>query len=355
MFRRTLLILAAVLLAACTSHEKTGVEGTVLYRDRPLGGAQVEVYLKNEKDRSTLPFAVATTDDGGHYRIDLPAGRYFIIGKKKEEAAGGYVRMLMAECPANPLEVAGGIKRVAAFSLREMGRDGALVPDPETGVAGRVTAGGASVAGAFVYVYTENASGLMGPSYGEAVQTEKDGTFRIDLPAGRYFFAGRKRADGSRMGEPAPGDLNGAYAGNPVEVGKGKTVQLGDFELSPVDAAQRMERLSQGKFTRTETFFTGRVVNQDGQPVEGVYVFAYLDSRMVGKPTYISDPTGGQGAFSLYLGAGGTYFVGARSAFGGPLEPGEWVGTFDGRPDHGIEIHPGQRAPLGDIVVREVW
>jgi hypothetical protein len=355
MFRRCLPILATVLLAACTPQKETGVEGTVLFRDRPLSRAQVEVYLKEGKDRSTLPFAVASTDERGRYRIDLPAGRYFIIGKKKEEAAGGYVRMLMAECPANPLEVAGGMKQVAAFSLREMGRDGALVPDPGTGVSGRLIVGEMPVAGAFVYVYTENASGLMGPSYGEAAQTEEDGSFRIELPAGRYFLAARKRADGSRMGEPAAGDLNGAYAGNPVEVAKGNIALLGDFVLAPVDAAQRLERLNQGKFVRTETFFTGRVVNQDGQPVKGVYVFAYLDSRMVGKPTYISAPTGAEGAFTLYLGDGGTYFLGARSAFGGPLEPGEWVGTFDGRSDHGIDIDHGEDAPLGDIVVREVW
>ena len=124
MCRRFLLILTAVLLAACSPSGEAGVEGTLLYRDSPVGGAQVEVYLKGERDRSTLPFSVATTDEKGRYRIDLPPGRYFIIGKKKEETAGGYVRMLMAECPANPLEVAGGMKQVAAFSLREMGRDG---------------------------------------------------------------------------------------------------------------------------------------------------------------------------------------------------------------------------------------
>lgn len=355
MFRFILLIAAAYLLSACTPQGETGVEGTVLFRGRPLAGAQVEAYLKSQKDRSTLPFAVASTDETGRYRLDLPPGRYFLIGKKKSEAAGGHVRMLMAECPANPLEVAGGIKEVAPFSLREMGRDGALVPDPGTGISGRVSSGGEPVPGAFVYVYTEDGSGLIGPSYGEAVQTGKDGAFQVDLPAGRYFLAARKRADGSRMGEPAAGDLNGLYPGNPVRILKGRMLQLDDFMLEAVDAEQRLERLSRGKFARTETAFTGRAVDQDGRPVAGVYVFAYLDSRMVGKPTYISAPTGADGAFDLFLGDSGTYFVGARSAFGGPLEPGEWVGTFDGRPDHGIEISRGENASLGHIVVREVW
>lgn len=355
MLRHCLTILAAVLLAACTPEGETGVEGTLLFRDRPLAGAQVEVYLKGEKDRSTLPFAVTSTDERGRYRVSVPPGRYFLIGKKKETAPGGQVRMLMAECPANPLEVAAGTKQVAPFSLREMGRDGALVPDRDTGVAGRVTAGGEPLSGAFVYVYTEGASGLMGPSYGEAVQTDADGTFSVGLPAGRYFLAARKRADGSRMGEPQAGDLNGTYPGNPLQVEKGRTVQLGAFALKAVDAGERLERLRQGKFARTETSFSGRLVDQDGEPAPGVYVFAYLDSRMVGKPTYISAPAGDDGGFRLFLGGGGTYFVGARSAYGGPLEPGEWVGTFDGQPDHGVTVRRGESAPLGDIVVREVW
>lgn len=343
------------LLAACSPSQESGLEGTLHFQERPLAGAQVEVYLKSEKDRSTLPFTTAATDDEGRYRIDLPPGRYFLIGKKKEQRPGGGVRMLMAESPANPLEVGETVRRVPPFSLREMGRDGSLVPDPGTGVAGRVTAGGEPLAGVFVYVYTESASGLMGPSYGEAVQVAEDGTFRIALPAGSYHLAARLRADGSRMGEPQAGDLNGAYAGNPVRVPRGEVLQLDDLELRAVDAEERQARLRQGKFQATDTAFSGTVVDQDGRPIPGVYVFAYLDSRMVGKPTYISAPTEASGAFTLYLGDGGTYFVGARSAFGGPLEPGEWVGTFDKRADHGVEVAAGSERDLGEIVVREVW
>lgn len=349
------LILAILLLGACTSGQESGLAGELHFQGRPLAGAQVEVYLKGEKDRSTLPFTVAVTDAGGRFRAALPAGRYFLIGKKREEGEGGRARMLMAECPANPLEVTSGVKSVPAFSLREMGRDGELVAEPGTGVAGRLTAGGQPVARAYVYVYTEEASGLMGPSFGEAVQTAADGTFRIDLPAGRYFLAARKRSDGSRMGEPSPGDLNGAYPGNPLSVVRGKVLELADFELKTVDGAEQAARLSQGKFARTETGLHGRIVDQDRRPVRGVYVFGYTDSRMVGKPSYISAPTGEDGAFRLFLGDGGTCYVGARSTFGGPMEPGEWVGTYEGRPDHGAVVKRGEALALGEIVVREVW
>ena len=87
----------------------------------------------------------------------------------------------------------------------------------------------------------------------------------------------------------------------------------------------------------------------------GIYVFAYMDSRMVGKPTYISAPTGSDGNYRLFLGTGGRYYLGARSTYGGPLEPGEWVGTYDVVADHGVRITSGASAELEDIVVREVW
>ena len=66
-------------------------------------------------------------------------------------------------------------------------------------------------------------------------------------------------------------------------------------------------------------------------------------------------PTGADGQFSLFLSDGGTYYIGARSAFGGPLEPGEWVGTFDGQPDHSVTVARGAKDDLGTIIVKEFW
>jgi hypothetical protein len=230
-----------------------------------------------------------------------------------------------------------------------------LLAEPGTGVGGRVTLAGQPVGGAYVYIYSEASAGLMGPSYGEAVRTGADGTFRVDLPAGRFYLAARKRADGSRSGEVAAGDLNGSYAGNPITVERGAYRKLGDFPLKPVAAAAHRQRQEQGTFAPTGTALTGRVIDQDGKPVQGVYAFAYLDSRMVGKPSYISAPSTADGRFEIRLGSGGSYYIGARSTYGGPLEPGEWVGTYDGQADHKAVAVKGESVDLKEIVVREVW
>jgi hypothetical protein len=353
--RWILLSLLLFCLPGCTPSGESGVEGRLLIEDQPAAGATLEVYLRDEQDRSTAPFAVATTDDGGDYRLDLPPGRYFLIGRKRTHEGSGSTRIFMASCPGNPVKVRESRLQVPAFSLVEMGRGRSLVPDPATGVEGRVTADGEPVNEAYVYIYTEDATDLMGPSYSEAVRTDEQGFYRVDLPAGRYFVAARKRLDGSRLGEPAPGDLNGIFPHNPVEVIQGSYASLADLPLAPVDLGTRSDRRSTGKFKPTGTALSGRIVDAAGRPAAGIYLFAYSDSRMTGKPSHISEATGDDGRFVLHLSDGGAWFVGARSAFGGPLEPGERVGTYDGRSDHGVDVKRGERLDLGEIQVKEVW
>ena len=356
--RFALLLLALPLLAgviACNKGQESSLAGIVLFQDQPLSGAQIEIYLKEEQDRATLPFASTSSDGAGRYQINLPAGRYYLIAKKKIEGGGGPTRMLMAAAPLNPIELQGGKKDVAPFNLREMGRDGALVAEANTGVKGRIVHDQKPVGNAFIYVYSEKSAGLIGPSYGEAVRSTSDGTFTIPLPAGSFYLAARKRADGARSGDVDAGDLNASWPGNPVSLQQGETVDLGDFNVSIVKEESRKERLEQGKFALTDTTLRGRMLDQDGKAVSGVYAFAYLDSRMVGKPVYISAPTGSDGRFELRLGDGGTYYIGARSTFGGPLEPGEWVGTYDARADHMVKVKKGEVLDLDKIIVREVW
>lgn len=350
-----LIISIVLLLAGCTAESDSGISGKIRFEERALPGATVEVYLKSGKDRKTQPFAVGETDKDGSYRLDLPNGSYFIIGKKRENGEDGRPRMLMAECPTNPVVVENGTFEVPPFALQEMGRSGKLIPEPGTSLQGRVVAEGNPVTGAFVYVYTEGSADLKGPSYAVSVETDSNGLYQIPLPQGDYWLAARKRGVGGRLGEPAPGDLNGVFPDNPVRLKRGSEMQLVDLPLRPVSAESFQQKQVAGKFATTETAFVGRVADGDGEPVDGIYLFAYINSGMVGKPNYISAPTGVDGLFRINLGSGGSYYIGARSNFGGPLEPGEWVGTFDGRADHRAEIASGKIVDLGVITVREIW
>jgi hypothetical protein len=52
-----------------------------------------------------------------------------------------------------------------------------------------------------------------------------------------------------------------------------------------------------------------------------------------GMPPYRSRPLRADGSYAIDLPAGGTYYVSARSGYGGPPLPGEWHGFHgEGKP-----------------------
>jgi hypothetical protein len=337
---------------ACSSGE-TGIEGALVFEQNPLNQARVEFYLKSGSERSSSPFSVATTDTSGAFRAFLPPGDYYLVAKKKEQGAG-LNRMLMAEYPQNPVVVKKGLRTLAPLTLTEVGFAGAIQADGSTLAQGQLLLEGEPLPEAFIYVYTSGEA-LTGPAYGQVVRADEDGRFLLNLSAGRYWLAARKRDDGSRVGDPKVGDLTGEYPGNPILLKTADNLDLGAWALSAVTSEAKQRRLALGKFAKTSTWVSGRVVDEDQLAVPGIYLFAYKDSRMIGKPNFISAPTAQDGKFIIYLDQGGEFFIGARSTFGGPLEPGEWVGTFDKRSDHGIKTRTGEATELGDILVREVW
>ena len=103
------------------------------------------------------------------------------------------------------------------------------------------------------------------------------------------------------------------------------------------------------------TGIRGTVVDEEGQPKAGVYVFAYRN-RVMGhsKPDYLTLPTGTDGAYSLFLGDGGLFYIGAREKSGGSPAPGEYYGFYEGSPDHGLVVPPGSIKKGVAITVRKV-
>ena len=64
-FQTILTLLLFILLCACAKGGETALSGTILFQDQPLAGAGVEIYLKEGKDRATLPFATTSADAAG--------------------------------------------------------------------------------------------------------------------------------------------------------------------------------------------------------------------------------------------------------------------------------------------------
>jgi len=162
------------------------------------------------------------------------------------------------------------------------------------------------------------------------------------------------RGDGDSMGTLAAGDL--VHEGGAISLGT-EPLEVGEAPLHPVDSALLAKRrwaAEEGGLT-----LSGRVTDEMGRPVGGVHAFLYPDHRMVGKPAALSAPTGKDGVYRLAAPGPGAWYLGARTRFGGPVEPGELMGVYevDGlRSPLAIGPAGPSGAPLSaDIVVREVW
>ena len=72
------------------------------------------------------------------------------------------------------------------------------------------------------------------------------------------------------------------------------------------------------------------------------------------KPAFISQPADEQGRYVINLSRGGTFYIGARSAYGDSPGKGEWYGRYDGTPDHGVTVAEGAAAEGIDIRVERI-
>jgi hypothetical protein len=327
-----------------------GVEGTVQYRGENVPGAYVELFDTRKPDAE----AVGSSNTGldGRFTVSLPPGSYRLTVKKRPEGPGSG-GMLFGSTGKDHLEVDRTVLTVRPIQLRDMGVG--------EGIAGEITVSGAihgprgPLPGAYVYFYPDETR--RGPGYLARARTGKNGRFTAGLTPGDYTVTARYETSGDGMGSDGMGTVNvgdmvGDYRSNPLQV-QSDLVELGRIELRPVDPdtwEQKQWAGVQGGFK-----VTGLVVREDRSPMAGAYVFLYDDRRMVGKPVSISAPTSGNGQYSIAVSRPGTYYLGARTRFGGPVEPGEFMGAWDEKGPKPVTLEGDTTSANCDIVVREVW
>jgi len=171
-----------------------------------------------------------------------------------------------------------------------------------TGIAGRVHAQtGGSIENTVVYAYRNADSGLRGPA-DFAAPVDEQGDYFLDLVEGRYFLVARRRsAPGQKEGPPRPGDVWARHPQNPLEVREGRITKA-DFQLP-----RSAHREPVAALVRSDTALRGRLIDDNGRPLEGVVVLAYRSEEARGRPDHLSQATGPDGRFVLYLPQGGRY------------------------------------------------
>lgn len=218
-----------------------------------------------------------------------------------------------------------------------------------TAIAGsvRLADDATPMAGAYVNVYPDTISNLLGPSQYISLPTLEDGSYRVDLPPGTYYVVARKRVSGDPTGPLSPGDFYSEHQRVMVKVVAERTARV-DLEVVPMKAPMFFKKMVVEK--ETATGFRGRLVDPNGQPIMGGFAMAYSDPDMKRLPDYASTLSDRDGNFTLYLPEGGTYYLAARVHAWDMPRQGEPYGIY-GKPPKAMEIASGQFAENIDIVM----
>jgi hypothetical protein len=351
---RVLALCLAILIGGGCSARQGTVEGRALVEGAPAPGAEVQVFVKAGAERTGTPFLTGTARDDGTFSIVLPPGDYFIVARKTVRR-DGRERTYKGEFAGNPVTVrGGGSAHGILVPLAEMS-SGGFTPREGTGVSGIVVAGGKPVRDAFVYAYPDNVGTVRGPAYAAFARAGEGGIFRLPLREGTFRIVARDKGRENETGAMSGAGKTGGDEGIRVELPAGKTVDVGRISLHAPEEGKRRRRAGAGGQETAAAEIRGMVVRDDGSPAPGVRVMAYADPRMIGRPFAVSGPTGGDGVFHLRLPKPGKYFLGARSELGGPVSPGEWIGSYDGTPDHGVSVRDGEKREGIRIRVVEKW
>lgn len=203
--------------------------------------------------------------------------------------------------------------------------------------------------GVRLYVYQPGMD-LYGPAFAISSATTEDGKFDIELPDGDYVVVARKRAKGEETGPVVAGDNRSEFLQVTVKGG------VLDLQVSaPVKIGN--ERNFTGDLDESRTGLAGKVMDSDGQPVLDARVHVYDHVQMSERPKFVSEKTGPDGSYLIYLPAGGTYYLAARDKFGGPPKLGDLYGRYDKGTiePSAVIVKEGQVLKPVDITVTKVW
>ncbi|WP_432822538.1 hypothetical protein [Trichloromonas sp.] len=207
----------------------------------------------------------------------------------------------------------------------------------------------APLEGATLYVYKQGMD-LYGPAFAQSRVSGADGAFDLQLPEGDYIAVARKRQNGDTSGPVLAGDNKSEMLSFTVG-GADQSLTV----LAPVKAGD--ERRLTDQAAATETGLSGTVSDADGNPVEGARVHVYDHVQMSERPKFVSEKTGPDGRFLVYLPEGGTYYLAARDKFGGPPKLGDLYGRYDqGTIEPSAVVVRTKEILQGvDITVTKVW
>jgi len=229
----------------------------------------------------------------------------------------------------------------------------------KSGVKGTIVmkSTGEPVHKSYVYAYVGRIEtraaelGIIGLTDWVSHGSAEDGTYKLDLPPGKYYIGARKRANGLNYGPLYRGDFyDHRHAIKGITVRKGKYKNL-DFELKELREPMFFQGLTAAEKV-TDTGIRGKLLNENGEHIAGTFVMGYADDDMQRAPDFASTLTDDEGNYTLYLPKGGRYWLAARFYALKLPEKGEPFGRYEGSPDHSLVVEDGKFLEGVDMVLR---
>lgn len=203
--------------------------------------------------------------------------------------------------------------------------------------------------GTYLYVYKKGMD-LYGPAFAVSRATGPDGGFDLQLPEGDYILVARKRQQGEASGPVVAGDHKSEFMNLTV---RGDQTEL--TLIAPVKEGDQRQLTAAAPVS--DTGLAGSVLDADGKPLEGARVHVYDHIQMSERPKFVSEKTGPDGRYLLYLPEGGTYYLAARDKFGGPPKLGDLYGRYDQGTiePSAVVVRKGEVLQEINITVTKVW
>lgn len=224
-----------------TGDETDGVIGRLIYQGQPVAGAFVNVYYSTASGFRGMGLGLAgPSDEKGEFGLQLPAGRYFLLARKR---ASGALNGPLAPgdfygyFAGNPLLVASG--KIQTLTLEmvavpEKARTVEMQPDGAVHLRGTVIgADGKGVPGVQVLLY-DTPDGIQ-QALTVSRKTSADGKFALSTPKGGTYFLVARDVIG---GPPTKGQMYGQYAG---DGGIGIKLERGEILEQLVIRVKRLE------------------------------------------------------------------------------------------------------------------
>jgi len=212
-----------------------------------------------------------------------------------------------------------------------------------TGIEGRLVWEGQVTAGARVYAYESFDDLLAYKPYAVSGPSADDGTYKLDLPPGKFYLVAKKLSDTADDGPlPAKGYYS-FHGSNPVTVVPGIYTHVGFALIKKTGDAEYTDSTDAGSGTLMGT------VTYMGEPLDGVYVTLFLDPKTEfrGMGYSTAPPTGKTGMFRVDFLPESDYYVVARKrasgAGSGPLTDGDSFGYYVDNP---VSVKAGKVAKI---------